>query len=299
MEILMPDAWYPVTGACRLTIVLSLCALALAGCGKKDQGASSGGQIVAHVGDEVVTTQEFENELRLANVPPNRQKDPAVVRQILGEMVLRKYLLQQALAAKLDREPGVLLDLLRARTQVLSTAYVARAVGAKPLTQVEVDTYIAANPLKFSNRQVLTSEQIVFPIGSGSQAIIDDNKDAKSLDEVDQRLTILGVPHNRAVGALDSSEVPEDFFRTIEAKKADSVFFVRSGPNGVFFIVKSEEPRPLQGEAAANAARQFIRADRFKAETGMASVSANLEARYEGEYATIMGPASGLAGAKN
>lgn len=296
----MSDAWMPLTGPRHLTIVLGMCALALVGCGKKGQGASSSGQVVAHVGDEVVTTQEFENELRLANVPPNRQKDPAVVKRILGELVLRKYLLQQALAAKLDREPSVLLELLRARTQVLATAYVSRAVNARPITEIDVDSYIAANPLKFANRQLLASEQIVFPIGSGSQAIIDDNKDAKSLDEVDQRLTIMGVPHNRAVGALDSSEIPEDFFRAIEAKKADSVFFTRSGPNGVFFIVKSEEARPLQGEAAANAARQFIRADRFKAETGMASVSANLEAKYEGEYATIMGTASGSpAGAKN
>jgi EpsD family peptidyl-prolyl cis-trans isomerase len=300
MEISMPDVKNPLTGACRLTIVLGLCTLALVGCGKKEQGASGSGQVVAHVGDEVITNQEFENELRLANVPPNRQKDPAVVKQILGELVLRKYLLQQALSAKLDREPGVLLDLLRARTQVLATAYVARTVSAKPITQVDVDNYIAANPLKFANRQVLATEQIVFPIGSGSQAIIDDNKDAKSLDEVDQRLTIMGVPHNRAVGALDSGEIPEEFFRNIEEKKADAVFFVRSGPNGVFFIVKGEELRPLQGEAAANAARQFIRADRFKAETGIASVSANLEARYEGEYATIMGPASGAsAGARN
>ena len=33
----------------------------------------------------------------------------------VGEIVVRKYLLQQAMTAKLDREPGVLLDLLRAR----------------------------------------------------------------------------------------------------------------------------------------------------------------------------------------
>ncbi len=296
----MPDAWKTLTGACRLTVVLGLCALALVGCGKKEQGAASKGQVVAHVGDEVVTTQELENEFRLANVPPNRQKDPALVKQVLGELVLRKYLLQQALNAKLDREPGVLLDLLRARTQVLATAYLSREVGAKPITQVEVDKYIASNPLKFANRQLLASEQIVFPIGSGSQAIIDDNKDAKSLDEVDQRLTIMGVPHNRAMGALDSGEIPQDFFNAIQAKKADNVFFVRSGANGVFFIVKGEEPRPLQGEAAANAARQFIRADRFKAETGMASVSANLEAKYEGEYAAIMSKGNETStGAKN
>jgi EpsD family peptidyl-prolyl cis-trans isomerase len=268
--------------------VLGFCATALLGCGKKDQGTASSGQIVAHVGDEVVTTQELENEFRLANIPADKQKDPAVVKQVLGELVLRKYLLQQALNAKLDREPGVLLELLRARTQVLATAYLSRAVSATPITQAEVDRYIASNPLKFADRQLLATEQIIFPVGSGTQTVIDESKDAKSLDEVDQRLTIMGMPHNRAMGAVDSSEIPQDFFSAIQAKKADNVFFVRSGANGIFFVVNSEEKRPLQGEAAANAARQFIRVDRFRAETGMASVSANLEAKYEGEYATIM-----------
>jgi EpsD family peptidyl-prolyl cis-trans isomerase len=286
----MLDRLSPSAGAWRVTAVLGVCALALAGCGKKDQGAAiSRSQVVARVGDEVLTTQELENEFRWANIPAEKQKDPAIVKQVLSELVLRKYLLQQAVNAKLDREPGVLLDLLRARAQVLATAYVSRAVGAKPITQAEVDRYIANNPLKFANRKMLMSEQIVFPIGPNTQTIVDDNKDAKSLDEVDQKLTIMGTSHNRSTGTLNSGEIPEDFYNLIQAKKADNVFFIKSGTNGVFFAVKGEEARPLEGEAAANAARQLLRAERLKAETGMASFSANLDAKYEGEYAAIMG----------
>ena len=55
-------------------------------------------------------------------MPPDKQKDPAVVKRMLSQLVLRKYLLQQALAAKLDREPGVLLDILRSREQILASA---------------------------------------------------------------------------------------------------------------------------------------------------------------------------------
>jgi EpsD family peptidyl-prolyl cis-trans isomerase len=273
---------------CRAMAVVGLCAAALAGCGRKDQAVSRG-QVVAHVGDEDVTVQELENEFRLANVPVDKQKDPAIVKQVLNELVLRKYLEQQALNAKLDREPGVLLELLRARTQVLASAYLSRQIAAKPITQIDVDTYIANNPLKFANRKLLASEQIVFPLGPNSQTIIDDNKDAKTLDEVDEKLTLFGVPHNRSAGTLNTGDIPEDFYNLIEAKKADNVFFTRSGPNGVFFAVKGEEAKPLAGEAAANLARQLIRTERLKAETGMASFSANAEAKYEGDYATIMG----------
>jgi EpsD family peptidyl-prolyl cis-trans isomerase len=289
MEMVLPSRWKSLARGRRAALVLGCCAIALAGCGKKDQGVASSGQIVAHVGDQDVTIQELDNEFRFANIPPEKQKDPAIIKQVLSELVLRKYLLQQALNAKLDREPGVLLDLLRARAQVLATAYVSRAIGAKPITQTEVDSYIAKNPLKFADRQILTSEQIAFALGPNAQTIIDDSKDAKSLDEVDQRLTLLGIPHNRSKGAISSAELPEDFYNLIEAKKVDNVFFVRSGPNGVFFAVKGQEKSPLTGEAAANTARQLLRAERLKAETGMASFSANMETKYEGDYAAIMG----------
>src|SRR3979409_1575024 len=94
----------------RVAGVVACCGLMLAACGKKagDQAAAPNSQVVAHVGDQVVTTQELENEFRWANVPVDKQKDPEVIKRILSTLVARKYLLQQALTEKLDREPGVL-----------------------------------------------------------------------------------------------------------------------------------------------------------------------------------------------
>jgi len=271
-----------------------LCAIALVGCGKKEQ--ASKGQVVAHIGDQVITTSELDNELRLANVPTEKQKDPAVIRQVLSELVLRKYLVDRALNSKLDREPGVLLDILRSRDQVLAATAASRAVAAQPTTQADIDRYVTEHPSKFVNRRVITADEIVFPLGPNAQAAIDANKDANSLDEIDQKLTTLSVPHNRSVGVFNTGEMPDDLVNLMQ-KKSDNVLFVRAGPNGVFFKVHGENAQPLQGEAAVNAARQYIKADRLKAETGMASVSANLDAKYEGEYAAIMrqnapGPAS-------
>ncbi|WOH53742.1 hypothetical protein [Bradyrhizobium sp. sBnM-33] len=206
---------------------------------------------------------------------------------------MRKYLLRQAMAAKLDREPSVLLDLLRAREQVLENAYLQRTAAAKTPGKVDVDKYIASNRAKFAGRKLFSVEQIAFPIGPTTQSFVDANKDAKSLDEIDQKLTAAGVPHGRQMGALNSGDLPPEFYGLIEAKKTDDVFFVRAGQNGVFFKVKGEEPRPLEGEAAANLARQLMRADAIKAELGVARYSANLEAKYEGEYANIMQPGDG------
>ena len=135
---------------------------------------------------------------------------------------------------------------------------------------------------------MLSVEQIAFPVGTTTQTFVEENKSAKSLDDIDQKLTAAGIPHGRQMGVLNSGDLPPDFLNLIENKKADDVFFVRSGQNGIFFQVKGDERRPLEGDAAANLARQLMRADAVKAEQGIAAYSANLETKYEGEYATIM-----------
>jgi EpsD family peptidyl-prolyl cis-trans isomerase len=279
-----------LTTISRAAMIVGCFGLLLAQCSKEGggQAAKASGQVVAHVGNEVVTIQELENEFRFANIPVARQKDPDTIRKVLGDLVLRKYLLQHAVADKLDREPGVLLDLLRAREQILASSYLTRAVAAKPPGKADIDNYIAQNPAKFSGRKILSIEQVGFPLSADSQSVIEANKNAKSLEEVEAQLTAAAIPHGRQMGALNSNDISPDFFATIEARKPDDVFFIRSGNNGVFFKVKGEEPRPLQGEQAADVARQLMRADALKAEAGMASVSANLDAKFEGDYAAIM-----------
>ena len=275
---------------CRSAIVVGCCGALLGACGKKsgEQANASRGQVVAHIGNEVVTSQELENEFRRANVPTERQKDPAVIRQVLTELVVRKHLLQQALAAKLDREPGVLLDLLRAREQVLENATLMRTVGSKPPGKAEIDRYIASNPAKFAKRKLLQVEQIAFPIGPATQSVIEASREAKSLDEIDQRLTAAAIPHGRQSGVLATGDLGQDLFNAIQARKPDDVFYVRSGQGGIFFKVNGEESRPLEGDAAINMARQLMRTDAIKAEIELASYSAKLEAKFEGEYAQIM-----------
>ena len=280
-------------GKIRLGMLVALCGLALVGCSKNNEQSADVAktQIVAHVGNEVITTQELDNEFRLANVPTDKRKGPAAIKQVLGDLVTRKYMLRQALDGKFDREPTVLLDLLRAREIVLANAVASRDMATKSsaITKSDIDSYIANNPLKFANRQIMGIEQIVFPVSAASQAVADATKDMKTLDEVDQKLTEMGVAHNRSMGALNSGDVSPDFFGVVQAKQAEDIFFIRSGSNGIFFKVKGQEARPLEGEGAFNLARQQLRLDLLKSEASMTAVAANLEAKYEGDFAGIMG----------
>ena len=70
----------------RLAVLLACSAVVLAGCGKKsDQPSASKGQVVARVGEEVVTVQDLETEFRWANVPPEKQKDPEFVKRLVQD----------------------------------------------------------------------------------------------------------------------------------------------------------------------------------------------------------------------
>jgi hypothetical protein len=62
----------------------------------------------------------------------------------------------------------------------------------------------------------------------------------------------------------------------------------------VFLSVHGEELRPLEGDAAITVARQLQQQELAKAQASLINFTANIEAKYEGEYAKIMGenPAS-------
>src|ERR1700728_286009 len=138
-------------------------AMLLAGGGKKQAEQAVVGQVIAHVGPDDVTQQELDNELRLANVPADKRSD-AVVKAALSRVVERKYLVQQAVAAKLDREPTVHLDLLRAREQILAGAFVQRDLSSKmsAVSKNEIDSYVQGHPKQVDQRELFKVDQIFF-----------------------------------------------------------------------------------------------------------------------------------------
>jgi hypothetical protein len=106
-------------------------------------------------------------------------------------------------------------------------------------------------------------------------------------------LTAMGVQHTRSSGAISSGDLPTELSGRIVGRQPDDIFFVRVGPNGLFFKVTGQELKPLEGEAAINVARQSMRQELLKSELSMISISANLATQFEGDYAAIMGKNAG------
>src|SRR5262249_33808821 len=155
-------------------------------------------QVIAHVGPDDVTQQELDNELRLANVPADKRSDE-VVKAALSRVVERKYLVQQALASKLDREPTVHLDLLRAREQILAGAFVQRDLSSKmsSVSKNEIDSYIQGHPKQFDQRELFQIDQISFVTPQDVAALTAATKDFKTLDQVAAKLNEMNIKFSR------------------------------------------------------------------------------------------------------
>src|SRR5208282_1028831 len=200
-------------------------AVALAGCGKKQEAQAVVGQVIAHVGPDDVTQQELDNELRLAGIAPDKRTD-AVVKAALSRVIERKYLVQQALAGKLDREPTVHLDILRAREQILAGAFVQRDLSSKmsTISKNEIDSYVQAHPRQFDQRELFQIEQIAFAPPKNLETLTAATKDDKSLDQVEAQLNQFNIKFSRGTASLDSATIPAEMLKALDARKPDDVF---------------------------------------------------------------------------
>ncbi len=264
-------------------------AMLLAGCGKKQAEPAVVGQVIAHVGPDDVTQQELDNELRLANVPADKRSDP-VLKAGLSRIVERKYLVQQAMAAKLDREPTVHLDLLRAREQILAGAFVQRDLSSKmsSVSKNEIDSYIQGHPKQFDQRELFQIEQISFPTPKDVEALAAATKDFKSLDQVETKLNDMKIKFNRGTGTLDSATMPPEMLKVLDARKPDDIYFIRSRGNASFFKVTSVDKKPLTTDQANEFAKREVRVDIGKKSAEEISKAALADAKFEGDYARIM-----------
>jgi EpsD family peptidyl-prolyl cis-trans isomerase len=280
---------------CQYALLIGLSGTVLAACNQET--AAPKGQVIARIGNEDVTQQELENELRWAQVPADR-RDEATVKRVLGDLVQRKYLVQKAMAGKLDREPSTLLDLLRSREQILATSYTQREAAARStaIGKADIDKYILSHPLMFERRQLLTVDKISIAMTPATQTVVEATKNMKSLEDIEKRLKEMSVLYNRSMGSLSTGDIPEEFYNVLKGQKPDDVFFVPTGATGTFFRVKGAETTPMKPEDAARIARQALVVEIMRREMRKIAETAQAEAKYEGDYADIMSAKPASAG---
>jgi EpsD family peptidyl-prolyl cis-trans isomerase len=263
--------------------------LLLSGCGRRhEEGAV--GQVIGHVGPDAVTVQELQNEMRVLNVPPDKQNDDQVVKRVLSEIASRKYIVQEAVAAKMDRQPTILLDILRSREQALAGAYVQREIGTKMagIGKGDIDSFIQTHPRQFASREEFDIDQISFQAPKEMGEIAAATKDFKTLEQVDGKLNELGVKHVHHPGVIDGATLPDNVLASLKARKDGDIFFLRAGEGATFFKVLEVKPKPIACEDAQRLARRALQQELLKTMSADTEKSAIATAKFEGDYARII-----------
>ena len=280
------------TAKAFMPAVMIVTALALAGCNSASKPAQpsgqSSGQVIAKVGTEDVTIHELQNELRHRGVSADKMTDETT-KATLTDIVKRKSLAQRAQAAGLDREPTVLLDLIRGREQLLAGAILQRDVQAKlgSIGKAEVDRYANANPENFQQRTRFDVDQITITAASITPEFAESVKDASSLDTIEAKTNEAKLPYVRGVSALFSGDIPPELADKMRKRKESDIFFVRAaGSASSFFKVKSETSDPLTGEAAQQRANAALRNQTARDE--LSGKTTDVQVTYFGAYEKLM-----------
>ena len=130
----------------------------LLGCGGPTTDAPT--QVAAKVNRQEVTVHQVNQQLQGRRGLSAEQLE-AASRQALELLIEQELAVQQAKAAKLDRDPRVLMQLEVSRREILARAYRERvAAGAARPTDAEIRRYFESQPALFAERRVYTLHEM-------------------------------------------------------------------------------------------------------------------------------------------
>ena len=274
--------------ALGLAGVVVMAAIALSGCGQSEENAAKS-QVIARLGGEDVTVAELDHEFQALKVPAEK-RDDATTRQVVGSIVARKYLAQQAVATHVDREPAVHLELMRSREEMLASIFAQRDLSMKldTVSNSEIAAFMEANPDQYKNRKIYAIEEVSFVPPLDIHAMIKEMGDVTSLDQVSAELKRRGVKATESTGSLDSGTLNETVLERIRARTATNVFFLE-GPNSAsFFVVTGETLSPYTPEAAMKRARSQLAYRLAMSSQSSIYDAAIKETKFVGDYVRLM-----------
>lgn len=241
--------------------ISTMCAVAalLAGCHK---GAPEG-QVAATVNGDEITLQELNTEIQASNVPAGMDKQ-AVQREALQNIINRKLLLGAAHDKKIDKSPEFLSQKQRTDELLLAETYARQQLAAVPVpTDNDINKFMAEHPNAFSDREMLQLDQIRFRPGANDAKTLNAIRPDHTLDQVAQHLTALGIKFDRGKAGLDTSQVPTDMIKNIEAAPPGEPIVLQGNGFITINVVTGHQPIPTDPAQARQAAVAAWRQQQF------------------------------------
>ncbi|KAL8634356.1 MAG: hypothetical protein Q9228_008050, partial [Teloschistes exilis] len=237
----------------------------VAGCQKKPEAKPAlTGQEVGQVGSEPITTSELQLEIKPSNLKQalSDQDKAAALLQIAA----RKSLAQRAVAEGLDRQPVILLQIRRAREQILAEAAAAESARSdeKKLSLDRINSFIAAHPNQFGKRAILQTHEVLISATGDVNKIVQDVKDANKLEQVQTYLDTNKIATQQKNVELDTGTLPDALVTALE--KGNSIPVIKAPPLTIFMQVTQTKPAPITGSNAETLARNVMLREAYQSQ---------------------------------
>lgn len=248
-----------LAGNTRALATLLLSAALLAACGDRGEDKKPASQVAAKVNAGEISIHQINFLLqRTPGVPPDKSAEAK--RQILDSLVDQELAVQQALEAKLDRDPKVMQTMEAARREILARAYLEQAVAGKNRpTPEEVKAYYRDHPELFAQRRIYRLQEIGFAADPKVVAAVRDQLSrSKSGEDLLKGLKARGIAVAGAVMAKPAENISLDILpRLARMKDGESAIF-DNGDKASLITLIGTTPEPMNEEAARPAIEQFL-----------------------------------------
>lgn len=239
--------------------LLAVLVLSLAACSGPGDGTTAS-QIVARVNGQEISVHQINQ--RMQALPPGTAASAAQAqaREVLERLISQEVAVQQALAAKLDREPHVMQALTAARREVLARAWLDRvAAGVEAPDVAALRALYDAQPDRFAARQVFDLQELLVPVTPAQfEALRLRVQTARSAEEIGAHLRAQGLPLQAARSTVASDAVPPALLQRLLVMR-DGQAVLMGAPGAARIVVRVRvQPAPLSFEQARPRLQQTL-----------------------------------------
>ena len=233
--------------------------LTLAGCGKHEQGAKGGSQVVAKVNGTEITVHQLNFALSKLGKLDQSQLKPAS-EKVLQQLIDLELFKQQSIESKLDRDPNVLQVLEATKQQVLAQAYMQKVASkqSQPSNE-EINSFYQAHPELFSDRSIYVIQEFLVKDAAARVKEVEAGiSPTKTADEVAKWLRDNGFEFAVNASRKSAEQLPLPLAKQLnQLKTGDTVIMNNQGALALLFLDKIDK-QPVSLEQAKPAIQQFI-----------------------------------------
>lgn len=239
-----------------VVLVLLASVTTIQGCGKEEHKKAAS-QVAAKVNGDEVSVHQINFLLSKARGVTAENAETAK-REVLDKLIDQQLAIQQAEAAKLDRNPEVMQSIEAARRDILARAYLEQvATAQRNVSTDDAKSYYREHPELFSERRIYNLQELMVPADATSLVQELLAKGTSMLDMANA-LKAKDIKFAANAGVRPAEQLPLNVVSRIHSLK-DGQTAVIENPQGAMVVhIVSSQTQPVAENDALPRIQQFL-----------------------------------------